>query len=495
MLAKPSVTINVGHATSRIERGVLTPAATNAISEACAFEPAGAEFMARSKKYRNGWDGKRRLYHKGYRTFGTGLLPRIHDILREQGYEIHLDGPDAPDLSEYELPELPEQWTNHRQYQLDAVETMLQEKRGMVQIATGGGKTVVAGLVMKRLNVETIFFVHTKDLLFQALETFRSMFGDEWVGQVGDGVCDPRFITVCTLQTAARALDEKYEVDSFAEGTESWRDKTTPIEGIRTMLQSVQLVFMDECHRVAAPTAMSVVMNTPNAPWRYGLSASPWRDDGSDLALEAIFGRTIVKISASSLIEQGFLVRPIVRFKRVPPARFVKKTPYSTVYSEYVVNNEARNDLVVKDVSSKLRRGIQTLVLVREIAHGHHLAADRYLLRNDTDVPFISGEDDSDRHEPLVAARRDEVNSLASSRRQSQMRVSISNLLPGSFSRREERVLLARSSVSDAPYDLFAGKRFAEITDFEDNARFLLDHSNARMKIYESEPLFEVVDY
>lgn len=490
-----SVTIRLTPAVGRIELGVLNSEAINALSEGCSYEVQGAEHMKRSGKYGRGrseWDGKKRLYHKGHRTFGAGLLSRVTAILENHGFVPNVEF-EPPASGRITLPTISTEWLL-RPYQRSVVISCIESQRGMVQVATGGGKTVIAGHLIKALSTNTVFFVHTKDLLYQALETFTSMFGSDMVGQVGDGIVSPKAITVCTLQTAAKFLEVKYETDSFAEGDETWKDVTDLTgrdQDMRRMLDHAGLLIMDECHRVAAPTATEVVLGVKNAAYRFGMSASPWRDDGADMALEAVFGEVIAEINASELIDMGFLVAPVIRMKAVEPARFDKKAKYSEIYSQYIVENPYRNALVCADAYHKLQRGIQTMILVRHIKHGELIR--QHMADLNVAAPFLSGKDTSDLRRQVIRDMRDEKTPLLIATTIADEGLDIKplrGLVLAGGGKSSTRALQRVGRVLRP----FAGKTSAEVTDFEDNCRILFDHSKARVKMYETERRFTITD-
>ena len=74
-------------------------------------------------------------------------------------------------------------------------------------MATGSGKTVVAAAMIARLGQPALFFVHTKDLLYQAKSYFENILKVP-VGQIGDGVVDIQPITVATIQDNLESLSE-----------------------------------------------------------------------------------------------------------------------------------------------------------------------------------------------------------------------------------------------------------------------------------------------
>jgi len=460
------------------------------ISEACSYRVQGYEFM---DAYRRGnWDGKRRLFHKSHRTFPIGLLDVVQGILIRHDVDFIVSKSES-NLHAVSLP-MSDEWVP-RPYQFEAADNIVQAKIGVIRMATGGGKTVVAGHVMSILNLPTLFLVHTKDLLYQAIDTFVDMFGVKRVGQIGDGVVEVSSVTVATIQTVSRVLGMEWKKYEYEE--DSWDDsETQPVadqaQWIRDCLDNVGVVFMDECHRVAAPTAMDVMASLSNPTFRIGLSASPWRDDGADLAITGCLGPIVYSINASTLADMGYLVKPIIRMLPVPPMQFPKDTPYARVYSQYIVENEHRNEMVVKHAASLLRRGKPTIVLVRHIKHGMHLQ-ELISERVGVWIPFISGRDPAFVRKQALDDMREGKSNLMIASTIADEGLDIKPL---------QGLILAgggKSSVKalqrvGRTLRTFEGKEGAEIVDFDDRARWLINHSAARQRLYETEPAWTVID-
>lgn len=467
------------------------------ISDACSYEVEGAEHMKRMKyaRYRE-WDGLKRLFHRSWKSFGSGLSERVSKILIKHGYDVKWDNdfqvPESFDFSFRDTSAFEE-----RDYQTEAIAAAMDNQQGMIKIPTGGGKTYVAAEIMGMRGHNSVFLVHTKDLLYQAKEVFSKIFnvyGVNMVGQIGDGIIDPKTITVMTIQTASRALGVKFEKDPYSEDEDAWKDKETDYRSsaIRECIDGAGLVFMDECHRVAAPTATGVVSAFQNAIYRYGLSASPWRDDGADLALEAIFGHIIYDIKASTLIAQGHLVKPFIRFRQVPPQKFPKGTRYATIYEQYIVNNDARNSIVVNEAVRRISKGIPTLILVRRISHGGELQR-RINEAVGGGIPFLSGQNDSDLRGSVIRDLRDGgIRGLvATTIADEGLDIKpLAALILAGGGKSSTRALQRVGRVLRP----FQGKDHAEVIDFTDNAKFLIEHSMKRMEIYETEPDFSILD-
>ena len=459
------------------------------ISGECSYQVAGFEHM----QNRGRWDGFIRLFHKGRRTFPIGLLSVVRGVLDDATLP-HVVTHAPSTLVEINLPEINTEFAI-RDYQADAVEAAMQQQIAVIRMATGGGKTVVAGHLVSQIGLPTLFLVHTKDLLYQAIDAFSSMFGKENVGQIGDGVIEMSNITVATVQTMTRIFDLEYESYSYED--DDWKDDGTKVASghareIRQAMDGIGVVFMDECHRVAAPTAMNVMEQLTNPKFRIGLSASPWRDDGADLAIQACLGPVAYSITASELIDLGYLVRPIIRVIDTPPRSFNRGTSYATIYKEYIVENQERNDRIITAAASMVRRGKPTLVLVQRIRHGEMLQRE-ISGRVGTWVPFLSGRDSA-------IARKSALDDI----REGRSGIMIASVIAdeGLDLKPLSGLILAgggKSSVKalqriGRTLRPFKDKEGAEIVDFNDQARYLMKHSEARQRLYDTEPAWVILD-
>lgn len=222
---------------------------------------------------------------------------------------------------------------------------------GVLQAATGAGKTAIAARMISLLKTTTLFVVHTKDLLMQAKKAFESFLGIK-VGIIGAGKKDIQPVTVATIQSLQSGYDD--------------------------LLSTVEFIIFDECHHVAARTLYETAMKLKNAKCVVGLSASPWRDDNHDLMIEAVCGPVRHKITASDLIDQGFLVPPEITVYRRPLPPHLKRMhidaqSYQKAYRKVVVEDEGRNRLVQQIAKEQLAAGRRLLVLVRQVDHGQIL--------------------------------------------------------------------------------------------------------------------------
>ena len=235
---------------------------------------------SRAKAAGNGFNAnkpmivERYLYDEFDNTFPTGMLNRVIAALEKHQflYEIHdLRTPTqssvvfAPPVGKYADKKA-------RPYQQDAIDTALFKKRGILRIACGGGKTLCAGEIIKNLGRRTVFLVNRGGLLYQAKEVFEEMLGGRHIGQIGDGIVDVQDINVVMIQTLTKYLGKEYEIFDEEDTDEDPTDVQKYGKQIQEMLDSAELVFMDECHCIGAKTAFECLTAFKNAEWRIGLS-------------------------------------------------------------------------------------------------------------------------------------------------------------------------------------------------------------------------------
>lgn len=485
------VRIVCNHSTCAIET-YLPMGIARDISGFCSYKVEGAHFMPAVREGR--WDGRIKLYHRKFRTFPSGLLERVTRYFRRENldFEVCWEGDGVRDVG----IEIQSQEYALRDYQNETVHRALEHQKCVLRIATGGGKTVIAGWVIAEVGAPTVFLVHTKDLLYQAKSFFSELFGESAVGQIGDGILEPGKVTVCTLQTASRALGVDWQEYDYEEvHWQDWwgqdEDVGVDYRRIKEILDDAGVVFMDECHRVAAPTAMDVMAALERAKYRIGLSASPWRDDGADIAIEAALGPVVMNVSASELYQKGHLVKPTITFLDVPPQHY-EQSRYDAIYKRYISENPIRNAMGVLEATRMVQEGKPTLVLVRLINHGERVAdlLSRSLGR---EVPFLSGKDDSTtRNDTIEAMRQGDLPALvATTIADEGLDIKPLQGLVLLGGGKSSVKALQRIGRTLRPYP---GKDGAEIIDFMDNTRYLVHHSAERRRMYETEPEWEITD-
>jgi superfamily II DNA or RNA helicase len=445
------------------------------------FKPKGIEF---SPAFQNGWSGITYLMTKSG-TFDLGLLLYVKDFLSEEQLEIIDNRPSrilSKPLDIY--PALKKIGQVPRDYQEAAVEALVAVDRGIVRAATASGKTTLCALTVAKLNKPTIVYVIGLDLLGQFHKLFSSLF-DEPIGFVGNNVCDIQRINIVSVWTAAAALGTPIKQE---EGDDELSPSQENAKKIKEMLRTTEVSIIDECHMAACESIQSIYKFSNNQRI-YGLSGTPYRDDGSDLLVKSILGEIVINITASELIAKGILAQPMIKFIPVPKVSGLPKD-YQSIYKEYVVENDTRNNLIISNLKSLIDKGYKPLVLFRTIQHGEVLF--ELIKQCGISCEMLSGKDSLDqRNRVKYKIESGEISCiLASTIFDIGVDIPIlSALVLAGPNKGRIKTYQRIGRVIRA----FPGKKIAAVVDFFDQCKYLKDHSFARCGAYAAEPGFKVI--
>lgn len=470
--------IHVGNVTAQLVGSGLP---LQQIVDATSFYVPGYKFMPRFVSGK--WDGRKHLFNKKKLTFPAGLVPRVMELLAGQDIECEVVREPETEcaVSPTNKPHLV-----LRDYQQECVDAALKQRRGVLELATGAGKTAVATYLIHLLGKRALFLVHTRDLLHQTIRYMKDQLGVE-IGQIGDGVVDIQPICVATVQTCARALD--IAIDETDEGEKPEKDPTdvaTREEEIADFIRTVPVVFFDECHHLPAECCYELSMQTKAACYRFGLSATPYRSDRQDLLLEAAVGAKIYRANASVLIEKGYLVPPEITFTELPPLSYHGKRPgYQDIYEQYVVEHGYRNRLIAERAKALAAKKQSVLILVSQVRHGMEIA------KLCPEAVLVQGSDVSDVRREVFSRleKKQQLIVIATTLADEGLDIPTLNaVILASGGKSETRALQRLGRALRCA----KGKTKALVFDFVDNAPYLSEHSKKRLEIFKSEPKFTV---
>jgi len=399
--------ILIGNKYSRI-LGDLPPNVVRELDVTMSYVRQGYEHTIAHKKH--GWDGTIRMYMKG-KMFMTGLLSMARDVLTRNNVPFTIeDRRQNPGKNFPELQFNPPDWYEERPYQKFTVDRCLKFTRGIMQVATGGGKTVLATEIIARAQVKPfIYFVLSKDLMRQAHDTLSEFLNCE-IGMVGNGKCQIEDITVCMVQTAILSLhrndenfDEKeyrFDVEDMWDEDKVFLESDGNAEKICGLIETCKGFYFDEVHHAAAKTCREVIFAADEAYYKIGGSATPVREDGEDMVIQALFGSRIVDITASYLTSKGYLVPAHIFFTNVDHDDVGDAESYREIYSKVAVDNDDFCDRVAELVKFLNSNGISCLVLVQYKKHGEKM---KKLIEGSE---FLSGKDTVKKRNAVIDAMR-----------------------------------------------------------------------------------------
>lgn len=325
------------------ERDETIPLLDIKVPQIMKFRPQGYEY---SEKYKNGdWDGWINLYKPWNHSFPRGFLNEVELLLNIMDIKYEIGRPQPRWSEKGALPQIA---VSLRPYQQETVGKAVIDKRGIICLPTGTGKTLCAAEIIQRLQLPTVVFVHKKELMEQWIDNFCKYFplDRDAIGRIGDGETKFAFLTVAMVQTFGKLPSNIFE--------------------------KFPVVFFDECHHVAAETVFELADHT-KGEYLYGLSATPYRADGKDLMIRGALGDFIVNYGLSEMITRGYLAKPRVVVFDMEPRLYPRRAKFADVYRDYIVDNERRNHYIATLAKGQFEKGKSVYIHVKQIRHGEIL--------------------------------------------------------------------------------------------------------------------------
>lgn len=232
-----------------------------------------------------------------------------------------------------------------RPYQKEAVRDALGRDFGVIEAATGSGKTVIGLAVIAARRQPALVLVHTRELFYQWAGQVERFLGIE-PGLVGDGKDSRGPVTVAIVNSARRRIDE--------------------------LKERFGLVCVDECHRVPSSMFTEVVKNFPGR-YSLGLSATAFRRDGLTDLIHLYLGDTVHRVDQLELERSGAVLRPEF-IQRPTSFRFLYRDNYQEMLSK-LTRDHGRNRQIASEVAREAGREPGTVLVVSDrVEHCETLA-------------------------------------------------------------------------------------------------------------------------
>lgn len=364
------VTLILGNRFVQVEGAGLKT--LRAIDRACSYKVAGYFFSPAFRARR--WDGKEHLFKFTQRMGYHAPAGMAEDIARE----LKRLGVDYRVRFKTKLKNKPKRFkwnqaVQMRPYQNEAVEAALGKPipgRCVLKMPIRSGKTKTVARILWRLGRPALFVVPSRWLLKQTIKALQECMPDAPVGQVGDGVYDPQFFTVATIQTLAGMAPVRKDKRKGKPG----RPAHPQYEVLMNMFD---VGVFDEAHHITGQGDWYRVFVDLNARFKIGVSATIFFDNKKEqengiIWLRATCGPIRYQVSASRLIKEGYLLPQHVKMFRVKRPLGERRARWSQTHKRAcITENKFRNDMIADIVSSYVNADTpkKTIVIANEHAH------------------------------------------------------------------------------------------------------------------------------
>ena len=299
----------------------------------------------------------------GMFTF-AGLLDPLRQATRR--FEITLLNPPKIEFEDYYVDKNILPGKTLFDFQAHAVKKCLNLKKGIVQVVTGGGKTIISLALIKYLfdneKIKNCFVLVPSIYLAEQFATraLQVGFTDDEIGIIHGykKKYDSR-ITIAVSNSIQKAIDN---------------DKPEVID----LLDKTDLFLADESHHFRADSWIKIISHCAKAEYMIGMTATPFHNtdvlkDAGDALVHGIMGSPIVQVSAQYVQKLGLIAKPIVCFTKVPGRMAKYPGRYNNVYQKYVVEDRKRTELTVKWANTFLKFNFPCLILVQRKEHARDL--------------------------------------------------------------------------------------------------------------------------
>lgn len=175
-----------------------------------------------------------------------------------------------------------------RPYQKESIKNWLEkEKRGVIALPTGAGKTIVALGAICEAKRSSLIVVPTIDLLHQWKKVIEDHFNLR-IGLLGDGNKQVEAITVSTYDSARLTVDN--------------------------LGSRFGLIIFDECHHLPSPQ-YQFIAQCAIAPYRLGLSATVERADGKESLIYELVGPLVYEGKITDLVSRSLAPYDVINLE------------------------------------------------------------------------------------------------------------------------------------------------------------------------------------
>ncbi|KYK30963.1 MAG: helicase [Theionarchaea archaeon DG-70-1] len=207
-----------------------------------------------------------------------------------------------------------------RDYQKEALQMWLKDKRGVIVLPTGSGKTLVALKAIEAANCSTLIVVPTLDLVDQWKENLKKLYvSSETDIEIGEYTGRKKKLQAITITT----------YDSAYINAENLGNK-------------FKFLVFDEVHHLPSEGYRHIAEMCAS-PYRMGLTATYEREDGLQFMLPRLVGGKVYEVQTTELTGEHLSEYEIKKIKvEMLPDEKEKYAENMKIFKNYIRANHIR---------------------------------------------------------------------------------------------------------------------------------------------------------
>jgi superfamily II DNA or RNA helicase len=357
-------------------------AAIEQLAEHFTFEVPGSQFSPKHINNGGMWDGSIRLLNRMNGLLYAGLAAKAYVMASELGFKVSIDPRLRPDSTDYtaKIEQFIEQLDlpfDPHDFQVGALNVVLQRKRGLILSPTSSGKSLIIYFIAKYLGLKTLIISPRKGLVKQMESDLKEYGYSDPIHTVmaGSAKATDDLITISTWQSIYK-LPKKY-------------------------FNQYDVIIGDEVHLFDSMSLTGIMLKTTEVEYKVGLTGSLKGTKTHELVLTGLFGGKYRTITTREMIDRGIssdVEIIVIVFVHGPDSQ--SKLPAKHTYlqeDDAIIQNDKRNKYIAELVKSLEGN---TLLMFRKIAkHGDEL--NKLLVNSGKPVHYIHGKVDVDEREAI----------------------------------------------------------------------------------------------
>jgi superfamily II DNA or RNA helicase len=368
---------------------------------------------------------------------------------------------------------------NLRDYQESSVQAALENGRGVIVLPTAAGKTL------------------TIASLIAAIHSFYKTY--------------KVLIIVPNIQLIKQTYTDFIEYGISADNISKWSGDDTPnlncsivVAGSQILqsqfkehkeyLQSINVLIIDECHKVRKGNAINDIIKLINTPHKFGFTGTMPPDKIDQWNIIGKLGPILYEEKSYNLRDSKQIASAIIHilsFNYINPPQLSRASSSSPTkaYEEeldFIINSTARNNKISKICQTTDKN---TLIMVERINHGELLYNILKEQCKDKQIYFIQGSVDVEVREEIrtLMEQQNNVVCVAISKVFAEG-INIKNLHYIVFAASRKAKIKILQSIGRG-LRLHPEKKLLVIFDIADNLRYGNKHLKERIKLYDSEKI------
>jgi superfamily II DNA or RNA helicase len=388
------------------KKGVIISENLDMLREHFSVENKGAN-IARYRKYRK-ISSLRKYIITPSGQFNIGMFNEIYKYL------VNLQIPFKIDLTKEFKSQFQPKYPFNKisnlnllpySYQQKAIERCLAHGRGIIEIGTGGGKTLTMALLIKTCqenikNHKTLLVVPGIQLIQQTYSAFIDYGIDP------SGIC---------------MVSANQELNTQADIIIASMQILTSKKHDTKYFKNLDLVLVDEVHKLKKDNKICKIILSIPTSHKFGFTGSLPEDNIDKWNMYGIIGPHLYTRNSKQLRDDKFLSKAHIHILRLqhldfPPYHEIEDlsreeknqllpTAKYQLENDYIYNNKWRNTIIAS-LCSKLDKNI--LIIVDRIEHSETL--QKYINTKNKKIFFIQGSLEVDERERIRALMEKEDN-------------------------------------------------------------------------------------